>query len=99
MTAQGTTPTPGPWSVHGPYAANHGREWEVSSLDGHGIWTARCQSEANARLIAAAPELLEALERVIYIRDNLNGAAAAQAWDKLDGEARAAIARAKGNGS
>lgn len=56
--------TPGPWSVQGPTPASHGPEWEVSTDNGHGIWTARAQSEADARLIAVAPDLLAALNQI-----------------------------------
>lgn len=56
------------------------------------------KAAANARLIAAAPELLEALKRAVEIR-NLNGAAHAAACDKLygpNGLAHTAIAKATG---
>ena len=47
---------------------------------------------ANARLIAAAPELLEALEEIVSAADG-------DGWSQLDADlrkARAAIAKAKG---
>lgn len=56
--------TPGPWSVQGPYGASHGREWEISTKDGHGVWTARCQNASDAALVAMAPELLACLRRM-----------------------------------
>jgi hypothetical protein len=46
------------------------------------------EQEANARLISAAPELLEALKAVIAISDRSH-----DAWDA----AKAAIAKAEGN--
>ena len=45
------------------------------------------EGQANARLIAAAPELLEALREVVSISDRKHNA-----WDK----ARSAIAKAEG---
>jgi hypothetical protein len=47
---------------------------------------------ANARLIAAAPDLLEALEALLWKHDNNNGALCGMALQ----DARAAIEKAKG---
>ncbi len=44
----------------------------------------------NARLIAAAPELLEALEDVVYVLNKLSE------WEDYTKEARVIIAKAKG---
>jgi hypothetical protein len=61
--------TPGKWKVGGPFADNSafeitrefdGYEW-VASV--HQQFNGRENGEANARLIAAAPEMFELLER------------------------------------
>jgi len=91
--------TPGPWHTHGTaihaqyrYAGrkHHHHVAEVSPLvsaEAHGdIGT----PEANARLIAAAPELLRALKRIAEVR-------AGSPWaEGMAGIARAAIAKAEG---
>lgn len=67
--------TPGPWTVkltgmrgsfHIPEAQKHeAKAADVDDVDGYTV------SSANARLIAAAPELLEALRYVM--EDEING--------------------------
>ena len=64
--------TPGPWKI-GNYPDND----VVFGPDGHGVaWiedtTASCEEEANARLIAAAPELLEALRKTNELLKDLD---------------------------
>ena len=86
--------TPGPWTQG---TSNCGRScvW----LDGHvepeetmgpdNTWI-DCCTEANARLVAAAPDLLEALEEIVSAADG-------DGWKQLDANlsaARAAIAKA-----
>ena len=58
--------TPGPWTVN----KDGTQVRTVERHDGHWVWVAsmvggatRAEREANARLIAAAPELLEALRQ------------------------------------
>lgn len=80
--------TPGPWAINcdlGIYAAT-GTQWAIASVGfGWPHQPDRREAEANAHLIAAAPELLEALEYLV----GLGGG------DCLD-MARAAIAKARG---
>lgn len=83
--------TPGPWrfSTH-PHDGNYMRI-HCSSDPHEGDNLRGYCGEANARLIAAAPELLEALERLIAsgdVRDAAEKGAITQA--------RAAIAKATG---
>jgi hypothetical protein len=94
--------TPGPWQWDGnvcEYDPENEAPWLVSdayavggetSLSGVVLkGTINCQTEANARLIAAAPELLAALE--LFIAD-------VQPWTDSERKsiARAAIAKATG---
>lgn len=65
------TYTPGPWEVKGPI---HGYDWSVfkagsklAIADICSIGGALEKSKANARLIAAAPELLAALKDALPI--------------------------------
>lgn len=66
---QQTTFTPGPWFVNGPYDFENDL-FIRATLDGENFDIASTyddetgQAKANAQLIAAAPELLEALEKL-----------------------------------
>ena len=93
-----TKHTPGPWvvkSARSGFYVESQFDVIVESLDEYGRYGA-IDDEANARLIAAAPELLEALSCLTAvvgltpIKGNLD--ALQEAYDM----ARAAIAKAKG---
>ncbi len=71
--------TPGPWTFQSPFVKS--REYEVASVTMAKSDPVRA---ANARLIAAAPDLLDALY------------AALQGHKGWDDEARAAITKAEG---
>ena len=79
--------TPGPWGVTRLQGV------EYVTIDGGRVSVARVSAlktgEANARLIAAAPELLAALELALIAIDE-------DAAPKVAGMARAAIAKARG---
>jgi hypothetical protein len=86
--------TPGPWAV----SDNHGKRYIEPVGDNEPVAqiTKGPNSEANARLIAAAPELLEALvvmcrEFELKIPDHCNAD-----WYEEFNAARAAIAKATG---
>jgi len=98
--------TPGPWTIHeSALSSSLVKELHI----GTPTRTAACvyddcaagvlvrsEIEANARLIAAAPELLEALERISTAYDEtLRHPIAAPLLQAIYG-ARAAIAKAKG---
>jgi hypothetical protein len=90
--------TPGPWELRNEFgmqgliyprqAAN-----PVASVTGY--YTLTRQTEANARLIAAAPELLEALELLVSTYFDTSGAHGLNEREIVD-KAYAAIAKAKG---
>ena len=86
------TTTPGPWTQdeYGFVLDTNGRTVVVEGLALGSRSTD--QSRANARLIAVAPDLLEALQEIIDAADGTG-------WAQLDAtftKARAAIAKAKG---
>jgi ABC-type nitrate/sulfonate/bicarbonate transport system substrate-binding protein len=99
--------TPGPWSVHsgddyngvridGPDGRSvaHAHQRDPHPTLGQGITQA--EAEINARLIAAAPELLETMQMIMdraeeWINMNLDG--------EVGDNARAAIAKATGSQS
>jgi hypothetical protein len=85
--------TPGPWQWYHPIGAEHNKQRFVSR-PGH-LAHADVYGEANARLIAAAPELLEALEEAAYmLNDNVSPEDNHDVIDCLN-KIRAVIARAK----
>jgi hypothetical protein len=90
-----TKHTPGPWKVvpHGVEPENpDGCEFDVT------VDTRSPVGMANARLIAAAPELLEALEAAVFALEP-NGTPVTEAEKyraKAATAARAALAKAKG---
>ena len=99
--------TPGPWSLKTyTYFSGGTAQGDVIDADGRTIrvcgvsLTSTPESQANARLIAAAPELLEALrtfadEYVAMINSGDCGFWNPEDEDKVKG-ARAAIAKATG---
>ncbi len=95
--------TPGPWRVY-----VHGRPmndptmplmWWLSRDDAKPHASLGTDKEADARLIAAAPELLDALADMLsgwrYIRETY-GDLGGVGWDRAEKAARAAIAKARG---
>ncbi len=93
--------TPGPWAIEydGPSlpiitapAATSARKI-MTDVIAHAKGD---NAEANARLIAAAPELLEALEvALIYLEHAGDGAVRYPEDDKAEQQARAALAKAR----
>jgi len=90
--------TPGPWSVveltPNTVQTPSGRisvNWNATHDDGKRL----NEAEANARLIAAAPELLDALELALEIIE----ATGPGSYPVAEEQIRAAIAKAKGGQS
>jgi len=110
MKPQHTKPTPGPWEIdtetrpaeictvhHVPTQPTEdglGQGW-VYIRGAIGYWDAdENEQMANARLIAAAPELLETLEEIKRGEENESGKCVGNGW--VWNAARRAIAKAKG---
>lgn len=96
------THTPGPWQIGGELISKEGSNLEIAS-----VWSksanrrfspSQSEADANARLIAAAPELLEALQTLLdkvdhkryNVRTDLD-------FFLADAAAQTAIARATGD--
>ena len=83
--------TPGPWQVAGPSAKGY---LVVQGAKGNGVALILMDSddeEADARLIASAPDLLQALQRIRAFAPMLGST--------LGAEADAAILKATGEGA
>ena len=92
-----TKHTPGPWCLSDESPMIIEDECKVivgsaSTYPNSGYFPGQKEAEANARLIAAAPELLEALEKALD-DSACDGDQCGTEWHEL---ARAAIAKAKG---
>lgn len=97
-----TEHTEGPWAIvtrTGPREVTlQRRHWEIGQqeLPHRGVGIAFGDTEANARLIAAAPELLDALKQALVVMESV---AETHGYDTEVGAvpaARAAIAKAEG---
>lgn len=99
--------TPGPWvwdSTVWDYDPKEDAPWLVTEASGDRVLHGKiqCPSEANARLIAAAPDLLEAIELFVAWSKDENHNTGSTFWGRidmlrdLDSKAIAAIAKATG---
>jgi hypothetical protein len=91
MSEQETSYTPGPWEVFdshsGIYILDSAEQAAICKIE----W--RLEDEANARLIASAPELLRSLRDILGYMERGNFADNRLVAMKID--ARAAIAKAE----
>ena len=96
--------TPGPWEIaeddtHGQ-AVVRGEHIEIATCWHHCVGSIEKEMRANARLIAAVPDLLEALKDMNsgwkYIRHSY-GDLYGVGWDRAQEKADAAIAKAQGD--
>lgn len=103
-----TQHTAGPWRVCQPYTnrnvfpIGHDRQDGATDILGevNGIGGTEQEDRSNARLIAAAPELLEALEqcqRYIGLLIDTPQKVTDIDWKTLHNQARAAILKAEGD--
>lgn len=81
--------TPGPWKVDRPYIRGAGRA--IASLES---WHNEVEDAANARLIAAAPELYEAVQTVDMALAGQK--TSLEEWANISKTVRAALAKARG---
>lgn len=94
--------TLGPWHVCGEDVASH--RWVIAQADGSSVadcspvgpWLPDETADANGRLIAAAPELLEALTAA---REWMRGDKWRNSWEAIMRGIDAAIAKATGEQS
>jgi len=110
MKTPNTTHTPGPWTFNGDHVVAGTHTVLADPFASDALFGG--EGEANARLIAAAPDLLAALVKLVafaaqYTGDGCNEAegavldtahANAEPLDNMVDTARAAIARATGKG-
>lgn len=92
--------TPGPWEWDDRYPSSNTGEktWSLIGADGYGILSCDgvenspqgLNDDANAKLIAAAPELVEALSELLEYGLKMSGRHHAPAFEK----ARAALTKA-----
>lgn len=93
-----TKHTPGPWAPHAQGASDeycllaNERRWVIAFRQNGELYTA--EQLANMRLIAAAPELLQALESVLHASEK-GGDMENISWGFL----RSVVAKAKGEAS
>jgi hypothetical protein len=87
--------TPGPWFAHGRYIGTKNHKSAIGECrSASGCWSDDEPASANARLIAAAPDLLDAALSTI---DTIEGGPT-QVADAITA-LRAAIAKATGEGA
>lgn len=82
--------TPGPWKLKGA-GSIMGADDVLVATTGYRVAVGSDEDESSARLIAAAPELYEALDAITHWNDR-DGHVDASWWNA----ARAALARARG---
>jgi hypothetical protein len=92
--------TPGPWKITKVMELRKATHYAVKHNDGTGSFStevvAQCEKEANARLIAAAPDLLAAANAGLFLADTLANLQGNQEAAKIASVLRAAITKATG---
>lgn len=94
--------TPGPWTVintiSGALSINAAPRVPIATVGGMGWHLGEEAARANARLIAAAPDLLNMCERLLGFAHHYADASATLAAEGMLANAKALIAQAKGEG-
>lgn len=90
--------TPGPWTVC-PAAKGFDIRHDIAPGSIRGRLVANVDGRANARLIAVAPELLEALRKLVAYLEPIPFATSCIEGDRAMQGARAAITKAEGRAS
>lgn len=97
--------TPGPWYA---YKSGHMKRWDITTEPDPNqgafyvaqvpSWNERSDPAANARLIAAAPDMLAALELYVALDNDHRSGCTIEPddWAECHQAAAAAIAKAKG---
>lgn len=94
-----TKHTPGPWKAEDNMSNEHkGKGWIVRGVDGKPLtgWGSITTTEANARLIAAAPDLLAVCEAELEVYDGMDRSRLRVETLARIAALRAAIAKARG---
>lgn len=90
-----TKHTPGPWFAHGRYIGTKNHKSAIGECrDVNGNWSDDVKSSGNAHLIAAAPDLLAALKKMLPEANRIDQHLR-PTFETCE-EARAAIAKAEG---
>lgn len=98
MTTQQGQPTPGPWEIHGEVEKDyyvHGANRICTIPKPSGYYQSPAEREANACLIAAAPELLTACRTVLATVNYTIGSEESSRYKPMADIVRAAISRAE----
>ena len=85
--------TKGPWTAHGTEITHEGFGYEYPVARANNLIIPDAECEANARLIAAAPEILEACQRLC---DALAFDGVEEQFEDLYNDAVTLIAKAEG---
>ena len=92
--------TPGPWAVMdtatGALSINASPRVPIGTVGGMAWHLGEETAHANARLIAAAPDLLDMCERLVGFAYHYGSTSGVVAADGLLAQAKALIAQAKG---
>ncbi len=85
--------TQGPWTIREPFQGSYSVEPSVAWLGSSSSHT-RGENLANANLIAAAPDMLEALELALSNMDETGGSLAHEHYEQVEAVIRKAKSEA-----